>query len=315
MHLFKLLILFSSSFCFTSCDFLKVLYDLPTMASKDLKIAFADMKQSETYKTSRIANYDFTIHNNIEKLFEDVSIQNQFPKNNITQKLNEFSNNIKQQFALNSKSKNKVAIKSFEEKFKKQKPKEKVSLKKTKPSKPKPIKNNKSIKIDRSTKIATQFTYPVGFPSAKGYYIAQTFGVKNGHFNNKKHLGDDWNAVTGGNTDKGDPVYTIATGYVSESFNAGNGWGNIVRVIHKLPNGKFVESLYAHLNQRMVQAGDFIYIGQQVGTIGDAGGSYYAHLHLELRAKPGLPLGGGYANSTDYYLNPKKFIDEFQRYN
>ena len=56
--------------------------------------------------------------------------------------------------------------------------------------------------------IANHFDFPVGKPDAKGYYNAQAFGKNN-------HLGDDWNAVTGGNSDLGDPIYAIANGKVT----------------------------------------------------------------------------------------------------
>ncbi|MEM8889827.1 MAG: M23 family peptidase, partial [Bacteroidota bacterium] len=39
---------------------------------------------------------------------------------------------------------------------------------------------------------STAFDYPVGKPDARGYYNAQGFQKNN-------HLGDDWNANTGGN--------------------------------------------------------------------------------------------------------------------
>ena len=60
------------------------------------------------------------------------------------------------------------------------------------------------------------FAFPVGKGRAKGYYDAQPFGRDN-------HLGEDWNAVTGGNSDLGQPVTAIAHGYVAEAFDAGGG--------------------------------------------------------------------------------------------
>ena len=139
--------------------------------------------------------------------------------------------------------------------------------------------------------IADHFDFPVGKPDAKGYYNAQSFGENN-------HLGDDWNANTGGNTDLGDPIYSIANGIVSQAYDAGGGWGNIIRVVHILPDESKVESLYAHCDEIKVAKGDRVKIGDQIGTIGDAHGAYYAHLHFEIRSKIGLPLGGGYSATT-----------------
>ena len=152
--------------------------------------------------------------------------------------------------------------------------------------------------------ISNGFDYPVGKPNAKGYYNAQAFMKNN-------HLGDDWNAVTGGNSDLGDPIYSISNGYVRAAWDAGPGWGNIIRVVHKMPEGNvynYVEALYAHCDTMQVQKGEFVLKGQQIGTIGNANGAYYAHLHFELRHDLDLPLGGGYSSNTKGYLDPTRFI-------
>jgi len=73
--------------------------------------------------------------------------------------------------------------------------------------------------------IADGFDYPVGKPNAKGYYNAQGFA-------GTTHLGDDWNAVTGGNSDLGDPIYAVANGYVNFAEDLAGGWGNVIRVWH-----------------------------------------------------------------------------------
>lgn len=161
-------------------------------------------------------------------------------------------------------------------------------------------------KID--TLWATRFAFPVGPPNGKGYYNAQGFGKNN-------HLGDDWNGVGGGNTDLGDTVYAIANGYINEAEDKAGGWGNVLRIIHYLPQGHeyapAVESLYAHLDEMFVPTGTWVTIGEPIGTIGNANGQYYAHLHLELRSQPGLPLGGGYSADTTGYINPEWFIRKF----
>ena len=147
------------------------------------------------------------------------------------------------------------------------------------------------------------FDYPVGKPDAKKYYNAQEFGEN-------MHLGDDWNGVGGGNTDLGDPIYSIANGYVSFSKNVYGGWGNVIRIVHFITEDKRVESLYAHCDEVFVKEGEYIKRGQKIGTIGNNDGAYLAHLHLELRSKVGMPLGGGYSSDTEGYLDPTKFIEE-----
>jgi len=160
--------------------------------------------------------------------------------------------------------------------------------------------------IENSDYLAKEFDFPVGKPDAKNYYNAQKFGQNN-------HLGDDWNGTGGGNTDLGDPVYAVANGYVSRVYDAGGGWGNIVRVIHKIGEETYVESVYAHLDSMMVKPETGIKKGEQLGTIGNANGAYLAHLHLEIRHQVEKSLGGGYSSDTTGYLNPTEFINQNRR--
>lgn len=147
------------------------------------------------------------------------------------------------------------------------------------------------------------FDFPVGPPDGRGYYNAQKFGAND-------HLGDDWNGTGGGNSDKGDPIHSIANGIVVSSFDGGLGWGNVVRILHRTegPAPGWIESLYAHLETMNVRQAQVVRRGQEIGTMGDAGGRYYAHLHFEIRTRPGLPLGGGYARDTRGYTDPTAFI-------
>ena len=151
---------------------------------------------------------------------------------------------------------------------------------------------------------AGSFGFPVGDGSATGYYNAQPFGENT-------HLGDDWNGNGGGDTDLGDPVLAIADGVVTSAEDHGGGWGKVVRLVHDVgPAGApvHVESLYAHLDSIEVKTGEVVGLGHRVGTIGDAGGRYPAHLHLELRDRVGLPLGHGYGARVRGYLDPTAFI-------
>jgi murein DD-endopeptidase MepM/ murein hydrolase activator NlpD len=69
-----------------------------------------------------------------------------------------------------------------------------------------------------------------------------------------------------------------------------------------------LESLYAHFDEVFVTEGALVRRGERLGTVGTAGGQYKAHLHLELRQAPGLPLGGGYSDDRRGYLDPTAFI-------
>ena len=149
--------------------------------------------------------------------------------------------------------------------------------------------------------VTNGFDFPVGKPNAKDYYNAQKFKENN-------HLGEDWNGVGGGNSDIGDPIYAIANGYVSFAEDKKGGWGNVVRIVHYITKEQQLESLYAHCLDIEVQTGDYVNKGDVIATIGNNDGQYLAHLHFELRSTIGLPIGGGYSENTEGYINPTEFI-------
>lgn len=152
--------------------------------------------------------------------------------------------------------------------------------------------------------IADGFVFPVGPPDARGYYDAQPFGRNN-------HLGEDWNGTKGGNSDLGDPIYSIGKGVISYAGDGGPGWGNVVRICHNIGTTGtpfYVESLYGHLKTIGVSEGTLVAGGQQIGTMGNVDGMYYAHLHLELRARIGMPIGAGYSVDPDGFVDPTHFI-------
>ncbi len=108
------------------------------------------------------------------------------------------------------------------------------------------------------------------------------------------HLGADvgWYRV-------GDPVFAVADGVVrvSEGPPKEDGdkkrkpaktmaWGNLVVLEHRLPDGKYATSIYGHLaTERLVNVGDTVRAGQQIGMIGTTrvNGGYKPHLHLGVR--------------------------------
>ncbi len=150
------------------------------------------------------------------------------------------------------------------------------------------------------------FDYPVGKPDANRYYNAQVFGKND-------HLGDDWNGTGGGNSDLGDPIYSIANGYVKYAKDLTGGWGKVVRVNHYWKDGRTCESLYAHCDEMKVKADQWVKRGDLIATIGNANGAYYAHLHFEIRSDTSLDVGGGYDSDTTGYLDPTKYIKEHRR--
>lgn len=159
--------------------------------------------------------------------------------------------------------------------------------------------------------VAVRFDFPAGTENGGLVYNAQKFWAMNekrgGH-----HTGDDLNGIGGMNTDLGDPVFAVADGLVVFAGESTPGWGNVVVVAHTGPDGKPLQSLYAHLDKIEVARGGLIARGGKVGTVGTANGYYPAHLHFEMRSGDGVDLGGGYANQPMDLLNPAETIGKLR---
>lgn len=158
-----------------------------------------------------------------------------------------------------------------------------------------------------TAKLADGFDIPVGKPDGDGYYIFRGFSQRG-------HLGEDWNGNGGGDTDEGDPVYSIAHGVVVFSEDYARGWGNVIIIRHayRENNGQiaFVDSLYGHLKVRTVKVGQAITRGQVIGTIGRGPhGMYAAHLHFEIRKDLRVGMRRDlYPQTYDTYHVPRQFI-------
>lgn len=155
--------------------------------------------------------------------------------------------------------------------------------------------------------LADGFDYPVGKPDAFGYY-------KFRGFRSNYHLGEDWNGLGGSNSDLGAPVYNVAHGVVVYSDDYGSNWGNVIVVRHAYRHTDgvvyFVDSLYGHLQKRLVEKLDKVTRGQQVGTIGTNRGMYVAHLHFEMRKNINVGLvHSRYSRDLSNYYVPSNFID------
>jgi murein DD-endopeptidase MepM/ murein hydrolase activator NlpD len=162
-----------------------------------------------------------------------------------------------------------------------------------------------------SMRIAEHFVYPIArtetVTEAKdrdSWYDAQDFGEND-------HLGEDWNANSGGNTDCGEPVYAVADGMITFAQDAGPGWGNVVIIEHQLASGEKIESLYGHM-QDIMRAEGSVKKRDQIGTVGNANGRYLCHLHFEMRTAD-CPMwnepGAGYSSEHSGWVDPSDFID------
>lgn len=159
---------------------------------------------------------------------------------------------------------------------------------------------------------SNSFAYPIGekeFATENNdvwdkWYNAQDFGEN-------RHLGEDWNASTGGDSDCGEAVYSTADGSIVFAADAGPGWGNVVIVEHTAGDGTKIRSLYGHLASIFKTEGT-LKRREQLGTIGNADGRYKCHLHFEMRWNEcpvwDLP-GSGYSDRRHGWIDPSEFID------
>jgi hypothetical protein len=156
-----------------------------------------------------------------------------------------------------------------------------------------------------SLPVAARFDFPLGSENGAMAYNAQ-------RFTENHHLGDDLNGIGGENSDLGDPVYCVADGRVLLARDGGLGWGNVIIVLHAhLEKGerKYVQSYYGHVEKILVHAGDNVRGGQQIATVGTAGGRYLAHLHFEMREFVTPFIGPGYREDTRGWIDPSAFIE------
>jgi len=126
----------------------------------------------------------------------------------------------------------------------------------------------------------------------------------------KMHLGEDWTTAKG-DAALGEPVYSVADGWVSVAYDFANAWGKVIFIYYRLPPGRyppFVEVMYAQLQTMDVTSGQFVKRGQKIGTVGDANKTYTAHLHWEVRTAAGIGLGLGFDMRHDDRLEPSEFL-------
>ncbi|MDB6139305.1 MAG: Peptidase [Verrucomicrobiaceae bacterium] len=154
--------------------------------------------------------------------------------------------------------------------------------------------------------VAVRWDAPLGSEHGALTYNAQPFRVT-------RHLGDDLNGIGGYNSDLGDPVYAAAAGRVVFAGVPGTGWGNMVILAHRVPNARtgaleVVQSMYAHLQDVLARPGQMLRRGEELGTVGTAGGLYFAHLHFETRQGPYVNPSVGYADAPLNRMSPEAFV-------
>ena len=97
------------------------------------------------------------------------------------------------------------------------------------------------------------------------------------------HQGIDYSAPGG------TPVFATATGVVTEANQKIRGLGQHIKIDH----GNNFSTLYAHLSEMLVSAGDHVRQGQVIGYVGNSGKALLPLLHYEVHYK-GKPLNPVY---------------------
>lgn len=124
----------------------------------------------------------------------------------------------------------------------------------------------------------------------KNYIVTQKFGET--VTDPKGHTGIDlWQPV-------GTPVYAAESGDILAAGIINNSYGNsqygkCILIDHK--NGYY--TFYAHLDSILVQVGQSVLVGTQIGTVGQTGNVTGPHLHFEIRTNPNW--------NRSYFIDPE----------
>jgi murein DD-endopeptidase MepM/ murein hydrolase activator NlpD len=161
-----------------------------------------------------------------------------------------------------------------------------------------------------SLPVADEFDTPLRPPDGAGAFVSHGFG-ENGD------LGESWTTAKG-DAARGEPVYSIADGWVSVAQDFETAFGKAVFICYRLPAGRwppYVEVMYAEMDSIDVKAGDFVKRGQKIGTVGDGDGTYSiakggtgASLRWEVRQNVGVGVGAGYDPNATGWFGPSDFI-------
>jgi murein DD-endopeptidase MepM/ murein hydrolase activator NlpD len=137
----------------------------------------------------------------------------------------------------------------------------------------------------------------IAVPSDKPVRIAaftSGFGVRSDPFQGRAamHPGIDLAGPMG------TPIYATADGVVLRAGWNSGGYGNLVELDH----GRGIATRYGHMSAILVQAGEHVSRGQQIGRMGSTGRSTGSHLHYEVRIDGRAVNPVPFMKSTDYLV-------------
>lgn len=140
-------------------------------------------------------------------------------------------------------------------------------------------------------------------PSSSGFQLPLSHGIITTYYGYqlrddigetipRLHAGMDFGAGTG------TPIMATNSGEVIRA-SWFDGYGNAVMIVHNV-KGKLYTSLYAHMDSIGVSQGQTVTRGQVIGTVGNTGYSFGAHLHFQMM------YGSGYSNENSF--NPQNLM-------
>lgn len=127
------------------------------------------------------------------------------------------------------------------------------------------------------------WVWPVDKTAKGAFLITSTMGTRDNPFGSgtDNHEGTDIGAVYGSK------ALACQNGTVTQS-GANGGYGNSVTI--KTTDGYSV--IYGHLSKTLVNVGDEVIAGQNIGLVGSTGKSTGPHLHFEIRNSKGTLVNG-----------------------
>jgi murein DD-endopeptidase MepM/ murein hydrolase activator NlpD len=144
-------------------------------------------------------------------------------------------------------------------------------------------------------------------PAGTRFWRPMNLGYLTAPYGYSSVYGSTWHTGMDMSTYKSDAgnIYAISDGRVA--FAAYNGtMGNVVMIHHNI-NGNNYSSIYMHLSAIYVSSGDFVSKDTIVGSMGETGAAYGAHLHLSLITC--LIYDGDCFNYRNYTVNPNDYIN------
>jgi hypothetical protein len=132
------------------------------------------------------------------------------------------------------------------------------------------------------------------------------------------HCGEVWSGQTRSNhspppsvdfnrtDDLGDPVLASEAGVIARVENEGaTSYGKWIEINH----GMGYRTRYAHLDTQLVTVNQHVQKGQQIGTLGNTGGSTGPHLHYEQR-KDGVAIKATFNSVGALYYGTKSYTSQ-----